>query len=968
MEVVKMDHFKRDYLYRFLIVFITASLCLGFHPETSSIKIITKGNQKYLANTVVVKFKTIPATNTDGSTGMSKVVTSLLKDYNFSSATSMFPNKIIDNKLGLERIVTIKYNSDSDPYYVSSKLKDSPDVEWAEPKFVYELNYTVDDPDFGSQWNLTKIKAALAWDVTTGDTNVVIGIVDTGVDWDHPDLAANIWRNWKEIPGNGIDDDGNGYIDDIRGWDFAGLDGESPDNNPMEDKPIHGTHVAGIASAVTNNGTGIASIGFKCKLLPVKVSAGGSTIVLYGNEGIVYAADNGAKIINCSWGGYGYSILGKEVIDYAISKGALVVAAAGNENSSLTHYPSSYKGVLSVTSTGTADIKSSFSNYGKDIDVSAPGSGIYSTWMDNSYSILSGTSMASPLAAGLAALVLSHFPGYTPMQVSEQVRVNSFNIDNLNAGYENLLGYGRIDAKSTLSNNNSVSVRATDVEFSDDAPGGNGDGIFIGGETITIGLNFINYLNPTSNLQITLVNKNDYSTIGNGTFNAGAKSTLEPFDNSSSKFTFTLSPTVPPNTSLNFILSFSDGSYSDYQWISAIGNPTYATQSGNDVSLTITSKGVLSFNDFPTNLQGDGFHYLEGPNLLFEGALILATSATQVSDAARGGAQGAGQNADFATVQPFVIKVPGTIADQQGSTTFNDDGAGDNKIGITAKLESFSFADAPDNNYIILKYYFTNNTSTAVRDFYAGLYFDWDLIDGSGAGDITTYDNQGNLSYTYNTSGGPDTWITTALISSNDYSFYAINNNGTDGGFGVNDANGFTDAEKWEALSNGIGKATAGPDDISHVIGGGPFTIQSGKTIDVGFVIGAGLNLEDLRTIVSNARIKYPTLITGVDNEKKTILRSYNLAQNYPNPFNPSTKIKYSIPSVGTKRAVSVKLKVYDILGNEVATLVDEEQLPGNYEVEYNPVSDIRHLASGIYLYRINAGSFTATKKMILLK
>jgi serine protease len=967
MEAVKMKFHKRDYLYRFLIVFITAFLCFGFHPEADSFKIITKGNQKYLANTVVVKFKNIPAANTDGSVGISKVISSLLKEYDYSSVTSMFPNKINDNGLGLGRIVTIKYNSDSDPYYVSSKLKGSPDIEWAEPKFVYELDYTVNDPDLGSQWNLTKIKAALAWDVTKGDTNVVIGIVDTGVDWDHPDLAANMWRNWDETV-DGKDDDGNGYVDDIRGWDFAGLDGESPENDPMEDVPRHGTHVAGIASAVTDNGTGIASIGFKCKLLPVKVSAGGETTVVYGNEGIVYAADNGAKIINCSWGGYGYSILGQEVIDYAISKGALVVAAAGNENSSLTHYPSSYKGVFSVASTNTTDSKSDFSNYGKDVDVSAPGSGIYSTWMDNSYLTISGTSMASPLAAGLAALVLSHFPGYTPMQVGEQVRVNSFNIDNLNTGYENLLGYGRIDAQSTLTNNNSLSVRATDVEFSDEAPGGNGDGIFTGGETITIGINFINYLNPTYNLQITLVNKNDYSTIGNGTFNAGAKSMLEPFDNYSSKFTFTLSPSLPPNINLDFILNFSDNSYSDYQWIGATGNPTYATQSGNDVSLTITSKGVLSFNDFPTNLQGKGFHYLDGPNLLFEGALILATSATQVSDAARGGAQGAGQNTDFTTIQPFVIKVPGSIADQQGSTIFNDDGAGDNKIGITTKLESFSFANAPDNNYIILKFYFTNNTGTSVKDLYAGLYFDWDLIDGSGAGDITTYDNQGNLSYTYNTVGGPDTYVTTALISSNNYSFYAINNDGTDGGFGVNDANGFTDAEKWEALSNGIGKATAGPYDVSHVIGGGPFTIQSGDTIDVGFVIGAGLNLDDLRTIVSNARLKYPTLITGVDDEEKTILRSYNLAQNYPNPFNPSTKIKYSIPATGISAVKFVQLKVYDVLGNEVATLVDEEQLPGDYEVEFNTASGIGDLASGIYFYQLSAGSFVQTKKMIFLK
>ena len=956
-----MNILIKDKVYKSFIILFIAYLFVGFNSGNNTLHIITIGNQKYLANTVIIKLKQNPPADISGKVEMPSLLTNYLNKFDVSSSTSLFPDKKNENGFGLDRIIVIKYNSNNDPHYVASKLKNLPDVEWAEPKFVYEINLEVNDPDYNSQWNLAKINAQAGWDISTGDTSIVIGIVDTGIDWDHPDLAVNIWRNWGEIPGNGIDDDNNGYIDDIRGWDFAGLDGNSPDNNPMEDEPTHGTHVAGISSAVTNNGTGIASIGFNCKLLPIKTSAGGSTTIMYGYEGIVYAADNGAKVINCSWGGYGYSILGQEIIDYAISKGALVVAAAGNDNTSEPHYPSSYNGVLSVAATTTSDSKSSFSNYGKQVDVSAPGSAIYSTWMDDTYTSLYGTSMASPLAAGLAALVCSHFPGYTPEQVAEQIRVNSFNIDNINAGYENLLGYGRIDAQSTLSNNNSISVRVTDVEFSDDAPGGNGDGIFTGGETITIGVKFINYLSPTTDLQISLVSKNDFSSIGNGTFDAGVKTTLEPFDNSSSKFSFTLSPSLPQNTNLDFILSFSDGVYSDYQWIGAIGNPTYSTQAGNDVSLTITSKGTLSFNDFPNNTQGTGFHYLDGPNLLFEGALILATSSTKISDAARG--IGTGQDADFTTIQPFVLKIPGSIADQQGSTIFNDDANETNKIGITTKLESFSFTDIPNNNFIILKFNFTNNSDGLIKNFYAGLFFDWDLIDGSGLGDITAYDSQGNLSYTYNTTDGPDTWIVTALISDGDYTFYAINNNGTDGGFGVNDANGFTDEEKWESLSNGIAKTTAGPDDISHVIGSGPFTIPAGETVDAGFVIGAGLNLNDLGTVVINARNIYPTLPTDVNDEEKPIPYSFKLSQNYPNPFNPTTKIEYIIAKTGF-----VTLKVYDVLGNEVFTLVNEVQPAGEYKVDFNPIVSNINLASGVYFYQLKTDSFVQTKKMILMR
>ena len=173
------------------------------------------------------------------------------------------------------------------------------------------------------------------------------------------------------------------------------------------------------------------------------------------------------------------------------SFGALVVAAAGNSGTNNNQYPSAYDNVLSVASTTQSDTKSSFSTYGTSVDVSAPGSEIYSTYQDNTYETLSGTSMASPLTAGLAALVWSVFPSYTPLQIGEQIRVNSDDIDALNPSFAQLIGRGRINAYNAVTNTNSISVRATDVEFSDEAPGGNGDGVFLSGETITIRVRFI---------------------------------------------------------------------------------------------------------------------------------------------------------------------------------------------------------------------------------------------------------------------------------------------------------------------------------------------------------------------------------------------------------------------------------------------------------------------------------------------
>jgi serine protease len=958
MKGGEMNFTRRIGQFTFLFATVIIINVFGAAPAGNKYEVITAGNQKYLANTVVVKLNEVPFTNADGSVQITDDITNILDQFEYESVFSVFPNKQDDNGFGLNRIVMIKYSSNTDPHFVVSKLKGSLDVEWAEPKFVYELSYVPNDPSYGSQWNLSKISATLAWDVTKGDTNVTIGIVDTGVDWDHPDLAANIWMNWDEIPNNGLDDDNNGFVDDVRGWDFGGLHGD-PDNNPMEDRPDHGTHVAGISSAVTDNGTGIASIGFNSKIMAVKTTIDdergpNGPYIIFTWEGIIYAADNGAQVINCSWGGGGYSILGQDAIYYAISKGALVVCASGNDNSPEPHYPSSYDGAFSVSSTTSGDTKSGFSNYGTSVDVSAPGSGIYSTWMNNTYATLSGTSMSSPLAAGLAALVFAQFPNYTPLQVGEQVRVNSDNIDGINPSYTNLLGFGRINAQNAVTNTNSVSVRATNFDFTDDAPGGNGDGIFEPGETISLAVNFTNYLSSTSNLNITLESKNNYSTVVNGSFSAGARITLEEFNNNSNKFTFTLSNSLPVNTDLSFLLHFNDGSYEDYQWTITIGNPNYATQFGNNLAMTITSKGTYAYNDYPTNTQGVGFSYMDGSNFLFEGALILGTSASQISDAARGSDPN-NQNADFSVIQPYILSIPGSTADIEGSSIINDDNAGGNKIGITTHLNSYTFTSTPDENYIILDYRFINTSGSNINNLFSGLFFDWDFAEANN--DYTEWDPTGKFGYVNRVGGSPDNFVGAGLISSENFGFWAIKNDG-DSGFQIYD--GFTDSEKWQAISSGLGKLTAGPGDVSHVVSAGPFTISTGDTLRVAFAVLAADDQNGMREAIANARTKFAEIIvTDVEEDNIAAPTEFALDQNYPNPFNPRTKIKFSLPE-----NAFTTLKIYDVLGKEVATLINEEKPAGNHDVEF----DAERLTSGFYIYRIQAGNYVDSKKMILLK
>lgn len=261
-------------------------------------------------------------------------------------------------------------------------LSKNPNVEFAEPDYIATADWVPNDPSWSSQWGPQKISAPQAWDVTKGTTSTLIAVVDTGVDLDHPDLAAKVRTD----------------ID----WDFVNNDATAQDDNG------HGSHVAGIAAAATNNSTGIAGICVNCQVLPVKVlNAQGSGTYSAIASGIRYAADQGAKVINLSLGGSSGSTALQDAVNYANNKGALLACAAGNSNTSAASYPAYYSACVAVAATDQNDNRASFSNYGSWVDTSAPGVSIYATYWNNTYKSLSGTSMAAPHVAGLAGLLFS---------------------------------------------------------------------------------------------------------------------------------------------------------------------------------------------------------------------------------------------------------------------------------------------------------------------------------------------------------------------------------------------------------------------------------------------------------------------------------------------------------------------------------------------------------------------------------
>ncbi|MBD3637533.1 MAG: S8 family serine peptidase [Crocinitomicaceae bacterium] len=339
---------------------------------------------------------------------------------------------------------------------IISDLEALPFVEYAEKAPIYNLDLVPNDYNSSSQWYLDKIQAPDAWNLTTGSSSVKVAVVDNAVAIDHEDLQANIYNNPNENPGNTLDDDLNGYADDINGYDVADDDNDPrpPVGTVNTSQFIHGTHVAGIVSATTDNGMGVSSLGYSISIIPVKCSedAGDGTYLTHAYEGVDYAISAGADIINMSFGSSDSFLTWDLLVSQAQAQGILMVAAAGNSDTSAMHYPAGYSYVFSVGATDQNDMRAGFSNYGSWVDVMAPGLGIESTLVEgqNSYGYLSGTSMASPVVAALAGLVMSLEPGASAQDVKTFIENGCDPIDQLNSGYEGQLGAGRINAYKTL--------------------------------------------------------------------------------------------------------------------------------------------------------------------------------------------------------------------------------------------------------------------------------------------------------------------------------------------------------------------------------------------------------------------------------------------------------------------------------------------------------------------------------------
>jgi len=425
--------------------------------------------------TILIKLAETPAylgksfANGKNITGIEKVDL-VLHTFNAEKVMPLFANyDYLHNSKEAETLLRwtrVVLPADADVESALAQLREMPEIEAAQLNRVFHLDYVPNDPQIGDQWALEKIHAFAAWDHQRGSSNVLTAIIDTGIDYNHPDLAPNLWVNpGEDLNGNNVfdaddlnnvDDDGNGFVDDVWGWDFTdapnypdGGDYLQRDNDPM-DEMGHGTAVAGIIAAVADNGIGIAGLAHNCRVMNVRAFTSGGN----GEEddvasAILYAIKNGAQIINMSWGDVFVSRVIDDVIRYAASKGIVLVASAGNSSTDRIHYPSGFEGTISVGATDEKDNLAGFSNYGPSVDLVAPGVNILSTALKGSYSLVNGTSFSAPYVSGTAALLLSEDSDATPDAVRGILLEAADDLGT--AGRDHFYGAGRLNAAKALS-------------------------------------------------------------------------------------------------------------------------------------------------------------------------------------------------------------------------------------------------------------------------------------------------------------------------------------------------------------------------------------------------------------------------------------------------------------------------------------------------------------------------------------
>ncbi len=910
------------------------------------------------AKTVILKVKPLYRDNCSLNAISSIELNTLFQAIGMNSLAKMFPYEKVPvratNDMGLKMIdittiYTLTYTGNFTEENVVNWVYATGMFEYVQPYYIPKAFFTPNDYNAANQpWlGTTRVNALTGWDTQQGDSAVVIGITDTGTELTHTDLFNQVKRNLNDPIGGG-DQDGDGYIDNYRGWDVS-----MNDNDATYQSNPHGVHVSGCAAAHTNNGTGCSSTGFKCKFLPVKISnASGTLNAAY--QGIQYAAAHGCAIINCSWGGGGAGPFEQNIVDYAtINNNSLVVAAAGNNNLDEIFFPAALNYVISVAATnGTNDIKASFSNYNYTVDVSSPGNNIYATYNGNSYASLSGTSMASPVAAGVCGIIKSQFPTYNALQVGEHLKATTDYIYSIpsNGPFINKLGTGRVDMANAMTASNPKSVLYLSQIRTD-----NNDNIFNINDTLRITGDFTNMLTAvTAATTGTIATTSPYITTLDGSYPIGALATLGINANGADPFEFRILPTCPMNQVITFTLTISDSPWSAVTYFDITVNPDYINITVNQIETTITSKGRIGYNA-DGQQQGLGFQYLDS-NLMYESSMMLGNSATKVSDMFRGGAN---MDTDNATLLRVYQVIPAQVSAFDVEGVHNDATNPSGPIGIRTHHKGWAWTTPGNTKYVIVEYVLTNTNVTTVSNLYCGIITDWDIMNYAlNKADQNTPIRMG---YVYSTQVNGLYAGTKLLTTTAPFIHHAVDNIAGGGGGPIDPTAGtpaFDTGEKFTSLSTQRAQAgVPGPgNDVMDCVASGPYTIAPGDSVVVAFALIAGDNLADLNTGAGNAQITYDGLLTG---NTLAQLASELTIGTFPVPASDELYITINVPATAM-----TKMSMFNMMGQEVKLIVSEKLENGKHIFRV----DTKDLAAGSYFLKLTSEGKANTHKVIITK
>ena len=897
-----------------------------------------------------------------GKTGLA-VFDEVAERYGVQSIEKAFPfldaiathRTLTPQTASLRNVYKVFYTSPYAPGIVADELARDAAVVLAEPQPLYrvdtELPAVPNDPEYAFQLHLSHLNLPAAWDVVKGSQgNVLIAIVDTGVQFEHEDLVANLWVNPNEIPNNQIDDDYNGFVDDTHGWNFRA---DSPDAFGDGTLIEHGTMVTGAANAVTDNSIGIAGAAWNARFVPINTGCERRERLCYTDQGVLYAAMLGADIINCSFGSVGESKVSRRVYEAAFAEGSLSVAASGNGGIILDwnpRYPASYAVNLSVGGTSQRHDNNNF-NYGKSVNVFAPSRSIDVTAPSTRYTEPrlryaegDGTSFAAPLVSGVAALVKTAFPHFSPGEIREQIRMTAESIDEANSGYEGLFGRGRVNALRAATEEVPWALRLTNYSYWNQ----DGSDKVATGDEITVRATYRNFLGNAENLEISLRSPETFVRV---TSDPVANINLPKGDSVTVEFTFELYPWARDNRTIVLYAEISDGTITDVPDVFRVNinqNKTALHQTAA-LRVSVTDEGNIGYTKFQHDAsgQGIGFRPLDRNGTerdpLFEGGLIVAQDYSYVSSSIRG--DGGIQQRDFRPEdgEALAISEPGDLTSQYGRILLTDDSDCCANVGVHILQESFTDNTPVNEDFIILKYSISDRHARWNVDLHVGFFLDWDVTQVDSGSDIAQYSSVERTGWVTDDSGS--LFVGTLLLTDKDKLNYRAISNTAEFHYG------YSDREKWAHLSGGITQVALGPEDVSQITSVGPLRMRRNETIEVAFAVIAGTSEADY---LANAR-SAQALWDNVINAPRTAMESSDIPARpelravYPNPASGPVTIEYSAPA-----GSEVELDVFDILGRKTKTVFSGHSTAGLHRIQWDPRSSAGSpLSRGVYLLRL---------------